>query len=284
VLDDRALRWVESMIGAAPIEVRGLRDGGAPWLLRFADRDVVLRTAQEPDAFQVERKGMVLASAHGLPVPEMIAASRDPSLLLCEAARGSSAVPRERPTSRLRDLGALAARIHRITVPHGFGLPRRERPIAGVDFDALRAAQPAEPLLERAAEVRNAQRPENPDGFVHGDLWQGNVMWDDDELSAVLDWDCAGVGPAGIDLGSLRFDAATAFGFDAASDVLTGWEEEAGRAAANVAYWDVVAALSTAPDLGWFVETINAQGRDDLTRVVMIARRDEFLAAALDRC
>jgi hypothetical protein len=32
----------------------------------------------------------------------------------------------------------------------------------------------------------------------------------------VLDWDCAGVGPAGIDLGSLRCDAAWCHGIEAA--------------------------------------------------------------------
>jgi aminoglycoside phosphotransferase (APT) family kinase protein len=281
--DAQTLDWVESVVGTAPSEVRGLRAGGAPWLLRFDDRDLVLRRAPDHESLQIERKGMLLAGAHGLPVPEVIAVSHEQLLLLCEAAQGASTVPRERPPDRLRALGALAARIHRIAVPHGLGLPRRERPIAGVDFDALRAEQPAQPLLERAVVARNVLRPENPDGFVHGDLWQGNVMWNGDELSAVLDWDCAGSGAAGIDLSSLRCDAATAFGLDAAGDVLAGWEEQAGRPADDVAYWDVVAALSTPPDLGWFVETINDQGRPDLTVDVMLVRRDEFMSAALDR-
>ena len=123
--------------------------------------------------------------------------------------------------------------------------------------------------------------PEEPIGLVHGDLWQGNVLWEGDRLSSVLDWDCAGHGPAGIDLGSLRCDAATAFGVDAADDVLAGWQDETGVAFAHLAHWDAVAALCTPPDLGWFTEAIHGQGREDLDRATMLARRDAFLEAAL---
>jgi hypothetical protein len=40
----------------------------------------------------------------------------------------------------------------------------------------------------------------------------------------VLDRDCAGVGPAGIDPGSLRCDAAWCHGVEAAEHILRGWE------------------------------------------------------------
>jgi hypothetical protein len=97
----------------------------------------------------------------------------------------------------------------------------------------------------------------------------------------VLDWDCAGVGPAGIDLGSLRCDAAWCHGAEAAGHILRGWEAEAGRPASDVPYWDAVAALASPPDMGWFPVSMAAQGRPDLTREVMLGRRDAFLDAAL---
>ena len=87
----------------------------------------------------------------------------------------------------------------------------------------------------------------------------------------------------GIDLGTLRCDAAWCHGLAAADDILRGWEAEAGRAARDVAYWDVVASLSSPPDMGWFPESMAAQGRPDLTREVMLERRDAFLAAALSQ-
>jgi aminoglycoside phosphotransferase (APT) family kinase protein len=116
---------------------------------------------------------------------------------------------------------------------------------------------------------------------VHGDLWQGNALWDGDTLTGLVDWDCAGVGPAGVDLGSLRCDAAICYGPEAAEHVLHGYAEAAGLPATDVAYWDVVAALCTPPDMSWFVGALHGQGRTDLTRTQVIDRRDAFLEAAL---
>ena len=116
---------------------------------------------------------------------------------------------------------------------------------------------------------------------MHGDLWQGNVLWDNNSITALVDWDSAGRGPAGIDLGSLRLDATYCFGINAAADVLDGWQDHAKRPAENVAYWDLTAALSAPPDMDWFPPTFIDQGRPDLTAEVLIDRRDQFLAAAI---
>jgi aminoglycoside phosphotransferase (APT) family kinase protein len=205
----------------------------------------------------------------------------DPPLVLTEAARGSSAIPRELPAARLRILGATAAALHEIPAPPEADLASRDRPIADVDFEGLRKQQVPRPLLAEAEDLLRELSPGGVEGFVHGDLWQGNTIWAGDTLTALVDWDCAGKGPAGVDLGSLRCDAAMCFGVGAAEDVLDGWEAAAGRPADDVAYWDVVAALSTPPDMGWFVETFADQGRPDLTQAVLVGRRDEFLAAAL---
>jgi aminoglycoside phosphotransferase (APT) family kinase protein len=135
-----------------------------------------------------------------------------------------------------------------------------------------------------AAAQRTATRPDDDrPGLVHGDLWSGNMLWHDGRLTAVLDWDCAGVGPAGIDLGSLRCDAAWCHGAGAAEHILRGWEGEARRPAGDVPYWDAVAALASPPDMGWFPLSMALQGRADLTREVMLKRRDAFLDAALSR-
>lgn len=284
MIDEELLRWARSVLGAEPEQVRRLGAGAAaPWLLTVGEREVVLRPVADEHTLHVEVTALALAEESGIPVPRTLAVRAQPPALLSQRAHGSSAVPRDRPGTRLRALGALAAQLHAVPVPAGADLPVRDRPIPGVDFAALRAAAPEQPLLARAEAAVRAHRPSGADGFVHGDLWQGNVVWDGERIAAVLDWDCAGVGPAGVDLGSLRFDAATAFGPAAAADVRAGWERAAGRPAPGLAYWDVVAALSSPPDMAWFLTTILAQGRDDLTRPLLIARRDEFLRAALDR-
>jgi len=197
---------------------------------------------------------------------------------------GTSVIPPEPDPERLQALGAAAARISSIEVTPAPALPVRSRPIEPEDFAGMRREQGAPDLLRAAEAAVAATRPDDGrPGLVHGDLWHGNTLWDDGRLTAVLDWDCAGVGPAGIDLGSLRCDAAWCHGAGAAGHILHGWEAEAGRPASDVPYWDAVAALASPPDMGWFPVSMAAQGRPDLTREVMLERRDAFLDAALSQ-
>lgn len=151
-------------------------------------------------------------------------------------------------------------------------LPFRPRPIAVDDFAAARRKgwMPTTPLLQTADEVITAHGlPPGPTVYVHGDVWPGNLIWAGDEIAACIDWKTAGVGAPGVDLCELRKQVAIAFGPRAPEHVLEGWERAAGTRAADVAYWDAVAALNTRTEL------------DRLDGVGATDRRDAFLRAAL---
>ena len=290
-LEPALLQW--AVRGAAPgadvTEVRGLRDGGSPWLVRLSrdgmERSVVLRVGTDPAPLRTEVAALQLAAEHHLPAPRLLAAELDGAVpvVLVEQVPGSSAIPPDRPSARLRTLGRTAATLHAIRLEPGPALPRRDRPIGSVDFAALRRQHPPNSLFTEAEQRMADPPPPIPGVFVHGDLRQGNALWTGGTLNGLIDWDCAGSGHPGIDLGSLRCDAAICFGPDAAPDIQQGWEEVAARPATDVPYWDVVAALSTPPDMGWFPSAIAGQGRPDLTQAVLLRRRDEFLNAALTR-
>jgi aminoglycoside phosphotransferase (APT) family kinase protein len=288
-LPDRARRWAAAAAGADTLTVvRGLRDGGGPWLVEAAGRRLVLRAGHPEGAGPIaaEATGLRQAAAAGIPAPVLVAyddgtAAGLPSVLFTFLP-GSSAIPRQARPARLRALGAVTARLH--AVPPPAGLDRREWPIGDCDFPALRAGHDLGPLQRAAQAAKDAARPaDGPDVLVHGDLWQGNALFDGDTLTALLDWDCTGVGAPGIDLGALRLDAAFCFGVDAARHVLAGYEAAAGAPAADVAYWDLVAGLATPPELGWFPDAISGQGRPDLTRELLLERHAAFLGQALDR-
>jgi aminoglycoside phosphotransferase (APT) family kinase protein len=259
----------------------GLRQGSkSPWLLTYEDgRQAVLR---DQGPFDTEIAALTAAAEHGVPAPRVLSSTE--TELLLSVVPGSSLIPTVLEPGRLEAIGAAAAAIHVVELAPSKDLPARHRPIELVDFDDWRARRTASPLLLRAMEAL-ASRPEppHPTVLVHGDLWQGNTMWLDGELVAVIDWDCAGVGHPGVDLGSLRCDAALFYGPEYADRVLDGWRERAGRVAPDVAYWDVVASLSTPPDVGEWIPNAVDQGRPDLDGPTLNARRDEFLQAALNR-
>lgn len=283
------------MLGeASSPHVRGLRDGGAPWLLSYpgdegTPRNVVLRVApadRSADETQRGREvlGMNIARTAGVPVPAVLASevTDTDSTVLIEFVDGTSILPPEPDVTRLEAIGAMAARVSACAADPR--LPIVTHPIPSVDFAALRGAAPPQPLLAEAERRTERNAPRDAIGFTHGDLWSGNTLWRNDRIVAVIDWDCAGRGPDGIDLGSLRCDAAMCYAGDAAGHVLAGWERQAGHRASSVPYWDVIAALSTPPDISWFAAAITGMtGRPDLTAALLRERRDAFLENALER-
>jgi len=125
--------------------------------------------------------------------------------------------------------------------------------------------------------------PVGPAVLVHGDLWQGNTMWSAGRYTGMIDWDCAGAGSPGIDLGTLRLYAAIYYGPASAARILEGWRHAAGREPEDVAYWDVIAALTTVGDMAHCMPPLLDHGRPDLDAPTLTTRRDAFLSAALNQ-
>lgn len=138
------------------------------------------------------------------------------------------------------------------------------------------------PLLDTAGErLLEISPPEEPTVFVHGDLWQGNTLWDGDSCVGVVDWEVAGAGQPGVDLGCIRWDAAMLFGAWAADEITAGWEDASGRPADAVAYGDLVAVLNYPTEMARLVSTLTEQGRPDLDARTLTDRRDAYVETAL---
>ena len=284
-----------------------MRAGGNPWLLRLAGAgsncEVVLKTGDA--AADLDRRQLLttvaaleLAVGHALPAPRLIAADLDGSAagtvaVLMTVLAGSSKIPRVAPAGRLRALGAAAGALASVALAPRPGLELRTRALYDMDFAAWRTSAGTSHLLARAEEqIASLPVPDGELVLVHGDLWQGNTIWIGDSCSGMIDWDAAGAGSPGIDLGTLRSDVALFFGssplastgLPAADEVLTGWQQAAGRPAEHVAYWDAAAALCTVGDMDYCLpgDLLGEVGRPDLNAALLTARRDAFLAAALD--
>ena len=203
--DAEVLDWASAILDTKVTVLRGLRNGGSPWLLRAGDRQVILRVARAELVAETatEVAAMTYAARVAgatLPVAELLgydlAERTRYGLVLTTRVPGTSAIPPEPDPERLRALGAAAARISSVELTPAPALPVRSRPIEAEDFAAMRREQGASDMLRAAEAAVAASRPDDGRlGLVHGDLWHGNTLWDDGRLAAVLDWDCAGVGP-----------------------------------------------------------------------------------------
>ena len=293
---ERTLWWAARLVApvaqvtaAGPL---GVRTG--PWWVDVdvggAAHSVVVRARRGGTAderlIRLEAAALHAASAAGVPAPLLFGA--DPSgvaaglpALASTRLAGSSNVPRNATPARLRALGRAVGLLSSTIVDPSWPLPERTRPLADVAFPIEAAGQTG--VLRAAAAEHLAARPPatRPAVLVHGDCWQGNSMWVKDDFVGFIDWDAAGVGPAGIDLSGMRLDAALYFGADAPDEVTAGWRDSTGVEPLDLAGWDLVAALATPPDLSVWISTIREAGRQDLDLATVTARRDDFTRHAL---
>ncbi|MEV0734273.1 aminoglycoside phosphotransferase family protein [Polymorphospora sp. NPDC050346] len=291
------LAWAARQVGekATAVVVKGLREGGNPWLLRIrhdghvSEAVLKITAPNDPGGFATEIAALGVARDRHVGAPTILGfdTGADGTAAVVETVvPGSSTIPVEPTPQRLRALGAAAAALHAVAAVPSPDLPVRTRPIPASDFARQRrlGRGPTTPLLQAAdAHVSRLPIPAGRQVLVHGDLWQGNTLWDGDTLTGIVDWDMAGVGHNGIDLSSLRLDAALMFGGDAAEQVLAGWEDATGEPARDVAFWDAVTALNMPGDIAVFAPAIHDQGRRDLTATTLNGRRDAFLRRALAR-
>lgn len=110
-----------------------------------------------------------------------------------------------------------------------------------VDERRIRAAlQAAWPLSQR-----------NPSVLLHGDFWPGNLLWNDAQLAAIIDWEDAAVGDPLADLANSRLEILWAFGSDAMQQFTQQYRALTTIDYANLPYWDLCAALRLARFAEW---------------------------------
>jgi aminoglycoside phosphotransferase (APT) family kinase protein len=112
--------------------------------------------------------------------------------------------------------------------------------------------------------------------LVHIDYWRGNLLWDQHQITAVIDWEEASLGDPAEDVAYCRMDLWASVSEELADEFLRCYEHETGRKVANLSFWELVAASRPIwrPE-GWFVTpgeqerfqqfVDNAMGRTKIT-------------------
>ena len=97
-------------------------------------------------------------------------------------------------------------------------------------------------LWQTIRELR-ANLREVPPSLLHIDYWSGNILWLENEISAVLDWEEAAYGDPAVDLGYARMNMVLLGEPDAADEFLRVYESEMGRRVENLGFWELAASV-----------------------------------------
>ena len=127
----------------------------------------------------------------------------------------------------------------------------------------------------------------NAPALLHGDFWPGNLLWRDDRLVAVIDWEDAKLGDPLIDFAISRLDILSIFGIEALDSFTEYYKSMMAIDYTNLPYWDLCAALRLArlagADLAGWAAFFSPFGRHDITERTIRACYRSFVAQAFEK-
>lgn len=79
--------------------------------------------------------------------------------------------------------------------------------------------------------------------LLHIDYWSGNILWDRNEISAVIDWEEAAYGDPAVDVGYALMNMVMMGLPQAADEFLRVYELETGKSPQNLGFWELAASV-----------------------------------------
>jgi aminoglycoside phosphotransferase (APT) family kinase protein len=123
--------------------------------------------------------------------------------------------------------------------------------------------------------------------LLHGDYWPGNILWRDDTLVAVIDWEDAQMGDPLIDFAISRLDVLWLFGSESMYSFTQYYQALMEIDYKNLPYWDLCAALRLArligSDLAEWTAFFIPFGRNDITEHTLREHFRYFTTQALEK-
>jgi aminoglycoside phosphotransferase (APT) family kinase protein len=288
------------------VELLGRLGGGIDAtmeLLRLTDdsgrqRKVILRRYGE----WIASKGQVhaykevailrLLSTAGLPVSEPVWVDKnqifqEPALVL-EYIDGETLTRPEDEADWARQMARFLARLHAIPVdPDASALLEDNRAEINRKYSSPSAAQSFSNLagadrVWRVGVAAFADAPIGDTAIVHNDLWIANVLWEGQNLKAVIDWESATLGDPIMDLAYTSMDLRLQ-GWDLGADELVReYAQVSGRSLELLPLWTTHVLVQSFPVVeGWSHGLVDI-GREDLTPEVIRRRHTEFMAPYLE--
>jgi aminoglycoside phosphotransferase (APT) family kinase protein len=127
----------------------------------------------------------------------------------------------------------------------------------------------------------------NASVLLHGDFWPGNILWQDEKLVAVIDWEDAKVGDPLIDFAISRLDMLWIFGINAMHSFTHHYTSMMAIDYTKLPYWDLCAALRlvrlAGSHLAEWAAFFAPFGRHDITEQTIREHYRYFIAQACEK-
>lgn len=241
---DRALAWLEKQLGASVVAVRACRGGSSSAIhaVRVATASgrhtVVLRryvidelNVEEPDIAERESRVLRLLERCELETPELLAVDPTgeeagvPTVLMARVPGRLDWSPTDMDRW-LHRLAAVLPAIHHSPIDEDDGV-QRFQPYEPETWDAPGWMRNPS-LWDRALEVFH-EPSEDPDRvFIHRDYHPGNVLWRRGQVTGVVDWQAASIGPRAADVWHCRANLLGRFSLEMADRFVLEWESLTG--------------------------------------------------------
>jgi aminoglycoside phosphotransferase (APT) family kinase protein len=221
--------WLAQHGVATPQSIRRLETATTADL--FAIDDLVLRwyaggtfLDAEPDALRREVAALTALAGTRVPAPRLVAWSAEPPAVLMTRLAGGHRLDVGDPGM----VGVLLERIHGVD-PEPFARWSYRGYHEGVDLPPPGWWRDGV-VWDRAVGISSAGPPAYEPVFIHRDFHPGNLLWTAGDISGVVDWGNACLGPAAFDLAHYRVNLSTLVGQSATDAAFPGdpaWDIEA---------------------------------------------------------
>jgi aminoglycoside phosphotransferase (APT) family kinase protein len=272
---------IEPMAGATSSSVYAVRaNPGLDAVLRLLDNTAW--NIDEPDLAAHEAAALEEAGRAGAPAPRLIAWSNIdvgfgcPCLVMTRLPGDVVLTPHD-PDFWIARLAFALAAIHR-------------HPAAGLGWNYFRWFDPSSAVVpawsdnrtawQRAIEIARKPVPDAPTAFIHRDFHPVNVLWQDGQVSGIVDWVNACRGPASADIAHCRSNLAFMYGTAAAEAFLAAYLRAA-PGFRHDPYWDVVSLLDWSLPRPTPYRPWAEFGLTGITSTLMEARAEAYLTRRL---
>ena len=262
-LPPAVLAWAGSALGHDVDEAAPITGGitGAMWRVVAGGRDVVLRwldpahpqAAEAPAWVRREALGCRAVAGAPFPAPRLVASDPDGDATggwanLTTRLEGEVRLDRLGPAA-IDALADVAVGVHAVAVEDRLRPP----PFASWVPDPVQvpawSRRPA--LWAEAIERYEGPVPATPQHLVHRDFHPGNVLWQGDVVSGLIDWAETAWGPSDLDVAHAAANFAMLHSVDDALAFTASYERHGGRLDPDPEarrYWTSLDALGFLPE------------------------------------